>query len=103
MRRYMLVSAEARSNVDLRDYADTITDAVRSIMPRASVEVLTDSYLVSPTPNQSEAVRIGRLICQSELRKHCVMIPKLFTSEEVEVIDDGENGEASEHSNGGHH
>ena len=101
MRRYILVSAEARSNVDLQHYADTITDAVRSIMPRASVEVLMDSYLVSPTPNQSQAVRIGRLICQSELRKHCVMIPKLFTSEEIEEVHD--DGETDKHPNGGHH
>ena len=101
MRRYMLVSTEARAFVDLRDHSETIIDAVHSIMPKASVEVLADSYLVSPTPNQSEAVRIGRLICQSELRKHCIMIPKLFTSEEVKEATD--DGEADEHPNGGHH
>lgn len=103
MRRYMLASTEARGYVDLRDHTDIIIDAVHDVMPNASVEVSRDNYLVDPTPSQGDAIRIGRQICQSDLRKHCVMIPKLFTSEEVEVIDDGENGEASEHSNGGHH
>ena len=104
MRRYMLASTKAREGVDLQDHSDIITEAVRSIMPNARVEVLKDSYLVDPTPNQSEAVRIGRLICQSKLKKHCVMIPKLFTSEEVEeATDDGENGKTNEHPNGGHH
>ena len=104
MRRYMLASTEARGYVDLRDHTDIITDAIHSIMSKANVEVSEDSYLVSPTPNQSEAVRIGRLICQSELRKHCVMIPKLFTSEEIEEVNDnGEDGETGEYPNGGHH
>ena len=102
MRRYSLASTDARNFVDLRDYTDIIIEAVHSIMPKASVEVEKDSYLVDPTPNQSEAVRIGRQICQSELRKHCVMIPKLFFSEEIEeeVANDGENGK---HPDGGHH
>ena len=104
MRRYMLASTEARSDVDLRDYADIIIDAVHTVMPNASVEVSEDCYLVDLTPSQGEAVRIGRQICQSKLRQHCVMIPKLFTSEEIkEVTDDGENIETSEHPDGGHH
>ena len=102
MRRYSLASTDARNFVDLRDYTEIITEAVTAVMPNASVQVLEDHYLVSPTPNQGQAVRIGRQICQSELRKHCVMIPKLFISEEIEeeVADDGENGK---HPDGGHH
>ena len=104
MRRYMLASTESRNDVDLREYSNIIIEAVHDVIKTARVEVSQGYYLVSPTPNQSEAVRIGRQICQSKLRKHCVMIPKLFTSEEIEeVTDDGENGKTSEHPNGGHH
>ena len=84
MRRYSLVSSTARSDVDLRDYAEVITEAVHSVMPKAKVRVLQDCYYVSPSPDQSQAVKIGRIICQSKLRKYCVMVPKLFISYEMQ-------------------
>ena len=84
MRRYSLVSSTSRSNVDLRDYAEVITEAVHSVMPKAKVRVEQDCYYVSPSPDQSQAVKIGRTICQSKLRKYCVMVPKLFVSYEIQ-------------------
>ena len=104
MRRYSLASAEARNDVDLRDHTNVIVEAVHAIMPNASVNVSENSYLVDPTPSRSDAVKIGRLICKSDLRKHCIMIPKLFTSEEMEeVTDNGENGKPNKNPDGGHH
>ena len=101
MRRYSLASTKARDDVDLCDYSDIITNAVKEIMPKAYVDIFQDYYIVDPSPTQGQAVKIGRLICQSDLSKHCIHIPKLFTSKEVkEVTDDGENGK---HPDGGHH
>lgn len=83
MRKYTLASQSARQNVDLRNYTDIITDAVHSVMPTATVRVEKDFYTVVPTPSQGSAVKIGRLICQSQLKQHCILIPKLFSSIEI--------------------
>lgn len=102
MRRYTLASTEARSAVDLRDYKDVITNAVREVMAGVNnlkVVVTKDYYTVSPTPEKGDAIRIGRIICKSALNRHCVQIPKLFSSIEVKESD---NGERKEHQMGGH-
>ena len=83
MRRYTLASPEAKSSVDLRDYADIITTAVLDALPTASVTVEKDYYTVSPTLTQSQAIKVGRQICQSSLKQYCVQIPKLFSSIEI--------------------
>ena len=98
MRKYTLASQSARKSVDLRNYTDIITDAVHSVIPTATVRVEQDCYYVSPTLTQSQAVRVGRIICQSQLKKHCVMIPKLFSSIEI----GGKNSGTKKHI-GGHH
>lgn len=85
MRRYTLASLDARQTVDLRNYADTIKDAVHKYMPEADVQVEQDCYYVSPTPEQGTAVQIGRQICKSALNRHCVKVPKLFSSVEMEL------------------
>ena len=103
MRKYTLASTGARSRVDLRDYADTITEAVHKIIPSAMVEVQQDCYYVSPTPSQGEAVRIGRQICKSGLNKHCVQIPKLFSSIEINEKEADENEPIPKQRHGGHH
>ena len=84
MRKYTLASSTAKSTVDLRDFEDAITNAVHQIMPKAKVKVEKDSYYVSPNPNQGSAIKIGRLICQTGLRAHCIQIPKLFSSIKIE-------------------
>lgn len=101
MRKYTLASPTAKTTVDLRGYADIITNAVHEVMPSATVKVEADCYYVSPTPSQGDAVRIGRQICQSTLKVHCVQIPKLFTSIEIEK-EATQNGTMPKHT-GGHH
>lgn len=100
MRKYTLASADARATVDLRDYENVIADAVHEVLPLAEVVVERDCYYVSPTPKQGDAVRIGRLICRSALNKHCVKIPKLFSS--IEVKGDDKDGN-EEKRVGGHY
>ena len=90
MKRYILASLTARESTDLREYEKTIEEAVHKVIPEAKVRVEKDCYFVSPTPPQGKAVRIGRLICQSKLKEHCIHVPKLFYSVEVEENVDGE-------------
>lgn len=86
MRRYSLTSGDARRTVDLRDYADVITNAITTIMSGKDVTVVVkkDCYIVSPTPSRGESIRIGRLICKSTLCQYCVQRPVLFSGEDVE-------------------
>lgn len=100
MRKYTLASSSARDSVDLRDYQQTIEDAVHTVMPTATVQVEASCYYVSPTPSQGDAVRIGRLICQSDLKVHCIQIPKLFSS--INLGGSKKNGNKRKH-HGGYH
>lgn len=84
MRKYLLASVSEREDVDLRDYEDVIITAVHEFMPKANVTVENDCYYVDPTPNRGTAVKIGRKICQSQLKESCITIRKLFASVEVE-------------------
>ena len=97
MRKYTLASHSAKSSVDLRDYETTITEAVHSVIPTATVRVEKDCYTVDPAPSQGDAVRIGRLICQSQLKQHCVMIPKLFSSIEIGGKNNGTKKHVGKH------
>ena len=83
MRKYTLASAGDRNMVDLRAYQADIADAVHSVMPKARVRVDKDCYYVSPTPSRGDAIRIGKKICESNLKVYCIHIPKLFTSVEI--------------------
>lgn len=100
MRKYTLASPTARQDVDLRDYESIIVEAVHKVMPKAKVAVVADGYFVSPSPDPSQARKIGRAICQSELKQHCVLIPKLFTS--VKVKEDNTNEQRKQKRSGGH-
>ena len=86
MRKYTLASKDAKDTVDLRDYRQIIEDAVHGVLPNATVQVTEEYYTVSPTPEQGAAIRIGREICKSKLKKYCVQIPKLFSSIEIEEV-----------------
>ena len=97
MRKYTLASQTAKENVDLRDYADVIMDAVHDIMSAAAVRVEKDCYYVWPAPSQGDAIKIGREICKSALKEHCIHIPKLFNSVEI-----GGKKNESKKRNGGH-
>ena len=100
MRKYTLASPESRSTVDLRDYKKIIETAVHEIMPAAKVIVESDCYYVSPAPKRGDAVKIGRLICKSNLNRHCIQLPKLFTSIPVKEV---KHEEHQPKRPGGHH
>lgn len=102
MRKYTLASSNARQEVDLRDYKDVITEAVIAVMPAAIVRVERDCYYVSPMPTQSQAIKIGRHICQSKLKHNCVQIPKLFTSIEVKEVNVNDEAKQQQEHTGGH-
>ena len=100
MRKYTLASPESRLTVDLRDYCEIIESAVLEIMPAAKVIVEKDCYYVAPAPERGDAVKIGRQICKSDLNRHCIQLPKLFTSISIE---EGNHEEQQSKCPGGHH
>lgn len=101
MRKYTLASTSDRPNVDLQVYESVIIGAVHAVMPKAVVRVEQDCYYVSPTPSQGDAIKIGRQICQSQLKVYCVQIPKLFSSIELKEVAD--NGTSNKKCSGGHY
>ena len=72
-----------RGMVDLRDYSDIITAAVQEFAPGSTVVVCQDYYTVLEPLTQSQAVKIGRRICESNLSQYCIKLSKLFNSKEV--------------------
>lgn len=82
MRKYTLASMD-RDSVDLRVYVAEIINAVHEVMPTAQVRVDKDCYYVSPTPTKGDAIRIGRKICESDLKHYCIKVSKLFNSVEI--------------------
>lgn len=98
MRKYVLANGLKRSVVDLRDYKDVIISAVLEFAPDATVVVQKDYYTVSKQLSQSQAVKIGRRICESDLSQHCIKLSKLFSSKEV--TDENNN---QQKQTGGHH
>ena len=95
MRKYTLASKDAKAKVDLRDYQQIIEDAIHEVLPTAVVRVESDYYTVQPSPEQWAAIRIGRAICKSALKKYCitVTVPKLFGSIELQEERIDENRE----------
>lgn len=84
MRKYEFASSEFRNEVDLRDYEDMIKKAVHEVIPSAAVKVEQFSYSVTPSPSKGDAIRIGRILSKGEnLGSYCILVPKLFCSEEV--------------------
>ena len=98
VRKYALANGSMRGMVDLRDYSDIITAAVQEFAPGSTVVVCQDYYTVLEPLTQSQAVKIGRRICESNLSKYCIKLSKLFNSKEV-------TNEKSSQSQrpGGHH
>ena len=89
MRKYMLADGSKRSVVDLRDYEDVIRAAIEEFAPGITVTINKDHYLVNEQLTQSQAVKIGRKICESTLSRHCIKLSKLFNSKLVkEKTDD---------------
>ena len=101
MRKYTLANSACRGVVDLRDYEDIIVSAVQEFAPGTTVTVTKDYYTVNEPLTQSQAVRIGRRICESSLSQHCIKLSKLFNSTLVkEKTDDNRRKQKQA---GGHH
>lgn len=98
MRKYSLANGSKRGVVDLRDYEDIIVDAVLEFAPGSTVIVSKDHYIVKEQLTQSQAVKIGRKICESDLSQHCIKLSKLFNSKEVT-----DNDNSKQKQTGGHH
>ena len=98
MRKYSLANGLKRSVVDLRDYEDVIVGAVLEFAPGSTVIVCKDCYIVKEQLTQSQAVKIGRKICESDLSQHCIKLSKLFNSKEVT-----DNDNSKQKQTGGHH
>jgi len=99
MRKYSLANGLKRSVVDLRDYEDIIVGAVQEFASGSTVIVCKDCYIVKEPLTQSQAVKIGRKICESDLSQHCIKLSKLFSSKEVT---DNDNSNKQKQT-GGHH
>ena len=101
MRKYTLADGRKRGSVDLRDYEDVIVAAVAEFAPGIKVSVQRDCYIINGQLTQSQAVKIGRRICESSLSQHCIKLSKLFNSKVVkENVND--NREKQKRP-GGHH
>lgn len=101
MRKYTLANSVCRGVVDLRNYKDIIVSAVLEFAPKSTVTVEKDYYTVNEPLTQSQAVRIGRKICESDLSQHCIKLSKLFNSTLVkETTNDNRN---KQQQTGGHH
>ena len=103
MRKYSLADSTKRSQVDLRNYKDIIVAAVQEFAPGSTVTVARDHYTVKEPLTHSQAVRIGRRICESKLGHYCISIQlsKLFNSTIIqEVSNDSRNKQKQA---GGHH
>ena len=83
MRKYSLANGSMRGVVDLRDYRDIITAAVQEFAPGSTLVVCKDYYTILEPLTQSQAVKIGRRICESDLSQYCIKLSKLFNSKEV--------------------
>ena len=101
MRKYSLADGSKRGSVDLRDYEDVIVAAVAEFAPGIAVTVCKDCYIVNGQLSQSQAVKIGRRICESSLSKHCIKLSKLFNSK---IVKENVNDNRKEQKcPGGHH
>ena len=83
MRKYSLADISKRGQVDLRNYQGIIVAAVQEFAPGSTVVVCKDYYTVLEPLTQSQAVKIGRKICESDLSQYCIKLSKLFNSKEV--------------------
>ena len=101
MRKYTLADGSKRDTVDLRDYEDIIVAAVQEFAPGTTVAVYKDYYILNEQLSQSQAVKIGRKICESDLKYHCIKLSKLFNSKPVK--EKANDNSEEQKCVGGHH
>lgn len=100
MRKYALADGKKRASVDLRDYEDVIVAAVQEFAEGNTVVVTQHYYTVAEPLTQSQAVKIGRKICESSLSQHCIKLSKLFNST---LVKEKDNDRTKQKQTGGHH
>ena len=100
MRKYALADGQKRASVDLRDYEAIIVAAVQEFAPGNTVVVEQHYYTVKEPLTQSQAVKIGRKICESSLSQHCIKLSKLFNST---LVKEKDNDGTKQKQTGGHH
>ena len=88
MKKYVLASAEAQKNVNLREHGDTIANAIFDIVHEDDmiVTTCTDCYFMDldrPLTKAEEAA-IEEILRDSELSEFCAPDGVLFTSIEVD-------------------
>ena len=84
MKRYELVSDEYRNTTDLRNYEKLIRETVKELMPKATVIVEKNFFLVGPAPDHGFSVAMGQILSRIEnMGAYCAMVPRLFTGTEV--------------------
>ena len=97
----MLADGSKRGVVDLKNYEGIIKAAVEEFAPGFTVEVYKDYYVVNEPLSQSQAIKIGRRICESGLSQYCIKLPKLFNSR---IVKEKKNDNRKEQKRpGGHH
>ena len=103
MRKYVLADNSKRGQVNLCDYKDIIVAAVQEFAPGSTVTVEKDYYMVKEPLTHSQAVRIGRRICESKLGNYCISLKltKLFNSTIIQEVTDGNRKKQKQ--TGGHH
>ncbi len=100
MRKYTLADGKKRASVDLRDYEDIIVAAVHEFAEGNTVVVTQHYYTVKEPLTQSQAVKIGRKICESSLSQHCIKLSKLFNST---LVKEKDNDGTKQKQTGEHH
>ena len=101
MRKYSLADGSKRGVVDLRNYEVIIKAAIEEFAPGTTVTVCKDYYILDKQLTQSQAVKVGRRICESDLKYHCIKLSKLFNSKPVKENVNDNNKEQKRP--GGHH
>jgi len=85
MIQYRLVDSQARKDVNLLEYEDTIISIVHNICPYAKVKVKKDAYYLSDNVPRGCKIRIGRSLAKSEvLGCYYVNRPVLFKGKSME-------------------
>ncbi len=100
MKKYILSSEWAQKTVNLREYTDTIADAVLGIIDDDDTTVVvSEKYyyiLADRRSTKEEDAAIEAILCNSELARYCtpdgvLFVPIEMTKKEEALIIEGED------------
>ena len=100
MKKYVLSSEWAQKTVNLREYADTIADAVLDVVDDddTTVRIREKCYyiLADRRPTREEDAAIEERLCKSELARYCtpdsiLFVPIEMTKKEEAIVIEGED------------